>query len=736
MKDTPSTHAQQTLPLPLAFEALKILTDQHFITGTDVWRHATGGDSLSTFDPELAAVVQKQPPSKFGHAGALSLWTATHFCLALPMLSYAIRKYGTEDETTAVRTLSNAEIEKYFIAFPHIIRHYREYRELAAQFGKPDKLFWDNTLRGAFGNISEDTTAMNILKALPPYLRDTAQQVLSGGSDSLSGRIILAYLFHAGVSVDELPFDKRARQYLAPMHGSAPVQTLYERLIAAQTELSQLDPYLSEYNEARGLVLNQFLELVSWYARPHLVEMMVPGLTGAAEPAIRALLTLFADITQGGGPDYTVAAVKDLPSVQKFYATQSLEAIGRLSVVKDMLANVPAAITSDGEILRRLAGHLYSDSERQTAWSNAVYYVPDARRKAGFPVFRQDVANIIYCAGLFTEVTDDTNTLSPKKLKKLAGQLSTAQSSGQMRAMFQDERDLLDDVTADWERHYQGQEKLRLLHFVRQTFGLDMTRPIPIPLDEINKGFAQSHYDGRTYHLHYQEADKVLEMAIGLPPPAEPPASVRYQTIADSQPPRTAASGLPYSAWLEVSRKGEEWPIIIPVPGRGSFDPFGRQGSPHAGEVVGFGCSVHHASLAVLLAELASLGAGQAELEHVTAGFMGINREMHERRDLASFQLAQTIAAFRDGVSYDHSNYLASHPGMVPDETRPHLAAYARSGKKSLAWAEPQAARLAFGYPTLYPLQGKVRVDPRHSWYDGRAVELPEAAASWQVLTC
>ena len=736
MKQQSELRVERTIPLHVAFGTLQILSDQSLITSLDSWRHSTNRNSLSDIDVNLAQTVQKQPPSKFGPAKTPSLWTATHFYVALPTLSYVLRKYGKDDEATRNIVLSNDELKTYLPAFSYILRHHREYQELVAQFGEPTEVRLTKILAEAFSKNSTGTHVTQQLASLPDYLKEKASLVLSGQSDSMVGRIVLAYLLSQGTRPEQLPFDMRSGKYLAPIHDGAPTQTLYSRLIVAFNELVQLESLLSDYDQTQSLTLGAFLDLVSWYGRPHLVEMMLPGLTGAAETTIRSLRTLFADIIKNGAPNYTAAPLSELPSIQKFLATQSLETIGRLSIIKDILTHHSKHVESDGSIIRVLGQHLYDENERKHAWGNTTYYIPDANRSS-FATFRQDIADIIYCAGLFAEDNNMAGTVDPDGLKQLATKLLRAKTMNGLRRRMHAERRILDNLAIDWEVRYPGHERLRLLRLVRETFGIDIVKPIPIPLTELNKGFSGSYHDGRVYHLRYREAGEKLEMAITTHAEAQKPVHVRYYTLNDNEAARLTADGLPYSAWLKITHdKNKRQPIIIPVPGRGSFDPFGRVGSLHAGEVVGFGCSVHHASLAVILAELASLGASKGDLEQVAAAFMRINQAVHERYDLAAFQLAQIIAAFEDGSDYTYRDHLLAKQETIYDSSRPHLAAYARIGRKSLAWAEAPAARLAFGHPALYPLRQQSKVNPRQSWYDGRSVELPSTTFDWQVLNC
>lgn len=141
-KTDQTTRSSSVISIRDAFSALKVLSDQRFINGTDNWRMETGNDSLASFDGSLALAIQKQPPSKFGHADTPSLWTATHFYVALPSLSYAIRKYGQEDEQTSTIVLRKDDLKKYFIAFPYILKYFREYQQFERTYGVPSIELW------------------------------------------------------------------------------------------------------------------------------------------------------------------------------------------------------------------------------------------------------------------------------------------------------------------------------------------------------------------------------------------------------------------------------------------------------------------------------------------------------------------------------------------------------------------------------------------------------------------
>ncbi len=727
------------LPVADAFRALQVISNEQLLSGLDMWRHPTGHDSLQLYDPDLVTAIKKQPPSKFGPTDQPSVWTGTHFMLALPALSYVMKQYGEIDQTTSHKRFTSDDINRYFISFPYIVGHFQENKEYIKAFDVPSQQSWDDQLTSIYADIQPNADINKLLARLPSLLKAKTNRVLSGKGDSLLGRIVLAYFLEHGLEPEALHLERHTRAYLSSLtkHQAG---SYYERLIHAQVELLSLEPFLSTYDVQAGLELSSLLAVVKWFGRSHIVEMMSPGLVGAAEPVIAALLELFAKVIYDGGPDYTRPSLKDLPTVQSFRSAISLRVLGRLSLVKDMLSLTNGEQAADGVIIRRLAMHVFSDAERLKAWGNTDYYVPDSRpTRQSFKLFRQDIGNLLYAAGLVIETENKEATAEVVALKQLATQISLALSVRDMRRIIENDRALLETINADWQIRYPGHERVRQLRFVMQTFGLLPNRPIPISLSELNKSFNGSFLEGLTYHLQYREADSELHLDIELPETGKQTATKRtvtYHTIeSDKEVLPVTDDGLPFSAWLEIIELESDVPsVIVPVPGRGSYDPFGRVGNLHAGEVVGFGCSVHHAALSIALAELSSLGAKRRDLNRIKAAFMRINRSVHERRDLAKFQLAQMFEAFETGHVIALSDYLESRKDISYDKKRPYLSDYAKKGHKSIAWAEPQAARLAYGYPDLYPLRNGFSLDPRCTWYDGTCHELIGEKILWQAL--
>ncbi len=720
MKQAVQTNAGH-VSLSEAFHALQVLTMCRPFTGLDEWRQQAGGAGHGVFDPALAAMLAKQPPSKAGTLAQPSLWTALHFSIALPVLFWTIRKYS-EDPLTAGLQLSEERAARSFPAFMPIAAHYVEHRRLAGTVGTaPDAAAWrallDRHIQFPITSVGE------ALQALPSPLQKAAKDAVQGDV-SLAGRIVLAYLVEHGVAAAALGIDNRVKPYIEPI-GDGPRQSFFERLCAAYAELPQLAPFLDDYDGC-SVRLDAFLGLVSWYGRPHVVEMVVPNMSGAAAHAARALIALFKELVAEGSPDYTRPPTAELASVEKFRETQSLEAIGRLSFVEDLLYDAAHDKHAGGMVLRRLVTNMYPEEERQAAWGNAERYVPDVRR-TGFATFRQDVGNILYAMGLL-EQSDEGRS---RRLADAAWRVQSAATVFEIRTLVQMARVTVSETFENWRKRYASHERLRILRWLQHAFGLERLPLAPVPFEELALSFAGSTRGDSFYTVRLREAEDEGSWRVPLPALAHPLARVRYHTLAMGEV-RTSAEGLPFAAWLSItSPKGT---VEVPVPARGSFELFGRPGSAHAGEVVGFGCSVHHAALAVLLAELTALGAAQGELRQLLRSVMSLNDGVHERLDLADFQLEEIVTAVHQGRLLSYADYLRERPQLCEDASRPHLQTYTAGGPVSTAWAEPAAARLLFICPALYDA-ADAPPRPRASWYDGRDARLaPATPFTWQCV--
>lgn len=736
MSDINTAESPLQLSLAMVYRTLATLSESLSLNGRDSWRRQTGNDALVKIDPELAGAVTKQPPSKAGNVnGNSSLWTDVHYRLFLPGIEGAIRDYAHIDALNH-EYLSDKDAARYLPAFPAIREHFDEYQALqqhkAFQQNPPapiDGAWWDAQCRTAIETAGKEADVKQVISHLPSsFLKEKATAVLEAGSDSLTGRIVLARLKEEGFTSESLRIDPRTEKYLAPI-GKAESKSLYVRLRDTQLDFAELEPTFSAGKQTFATLFSAF----DWYGRPEHIETILPNLTGAAAPAARGLFRMFEDIKEKGYPDFTLREPETIATQAKqVHDRQDLTQIGRLALVEDIIGENG----TEGQDLRALATYLFSKEERVKAWGNAERYVPDNRQeKRSFALFQQDIADIFYMAALLEEREGAEANATP--LKSLAFTVKNAENFLQISDAVQAQGDILHAMKQDWQERYTGQERLRILDFVTQSFELEATKPVPIPLEELSKGFAGSTYDAtrRQYYIRYHEADETKELMVQLPPPTMQTKARTTQITyhADNENAHLSPEGLPYSAWLEVSHGNKNAPSIIPVPGRGSFDPFGRTGSPHAGEVVGYGCSVHHASLALIFAELGALGANRENLEQVCDELMQINPGMHLRKDLADYQMEQTLSAFgKEKQNLTYADYLAEHP-KPEDPKRQHLTQYTKEGEKPTLWAAPQAARLSFAYPELYP-QSPESLTPRSSWYDGRNATLTTKPLRWQAI--
>lgn len=464
MNDTPWNKSTQTLPLHVAFGALKVLSEADLVNGLDDWRASNGHDSLASFDPNLAQTVRRQPPTKFGHTEHPSLWTAVHFFLALPGLDYAMQHYGRNDATTRDLILTHAELTADFYNFLPIVGHYHEYQAIAKEFGPPTKEWWDKTLGLSLGELKGRPAVPDALELLPPTLARQAKRTLARTEDSLTGRIVLSYLLLQGYSPTEINLDPRVLSYLGPI-GHHIAKSLYERLTEAQQALGELTPYLEHYDPNGGMSVGDLLAIVNWFSNPDIVEVTTPELRGADMPAIESLLKLFNHLAEHGGPNYNQPPLTSL-LVEKFYETQSLEQIGRLSLAKD-ISSTDHHDLPDGAVLRRLAARLYSPAQRQEAWGNTDMYYPDTEgKRMPSNVALQDLGNILYCAALFEEQGILPSEERTQWLKQLAGEVKTSSDIAQVARFLAAHQGPLQKLYTDWESRYPGHPRVKLLKYI------------------------------------------------------------------------------------------------------------------------------------------------------------------------------------------------------------------------------------------------------------------------------
>ena len=256
------------------------------------------------------------------------------------------------------------------------------------------------------------------------------------------------------------------------------------------------------------------------------------------------------------------------------------------------------------------------------------------------------------------------------------------------------------------------------IHFISTYLGLEKPVPVPIPEAEIIKGLALKHLarEGKLL-IDYQEDGNAIHCEIAVPPTAAARITYHEKAVKD-------ADGIIYPAYLSV--RWERKTITIPVIGRTSYDPMGATGSAHAGEVIGFGCSMHHSSLQYALAMAAALGADREGMNRLKDSFMGINPELHQRQALADFQVEQVASAFETGKAITYRDWMNRHDVAAATADHEHTQDFSAMGGYTPSYRKAFAS-LAMSYPDLYPAGNETArtLSPRASFYDGRDVSLP-----------
>ncbi len=718
------------LPVKELFSSMLAINHSlSYMLGKDDWRRdildsdGKPKDSLSMFDSRLAMEVARQAKSKGGNWDRpkdWNVWPAVHIGLLLPTVGRVLESYAE-----AGAKLTYDETARFWSGFPYAVRHCKEYKEFAKEYADKTseqiKAEWDNKLELYFKKINADSGMQDILKSLPEPLNTKVSTALrhqkepAAENDSLVGRMILAYLAdRKDIPLERLNMHTGMQDYLKPF-SYAPqgykTKTLYERLLDLHVEgIPKLigDVPILDYRKDTQIPVSDLYRMYRWFGTGRAVEMVKPDLVGAAQLGVGELSALFDHLDEKYGlrcHENTVMADR----IELFRSVQSPEKLGRLSLVM----NIMDTNEKRGNALRVLAGRLWSEKELQAAWGNASIYVPESRNsKRDFGMFKQDIGNIIYSAGLFEEGRGNKKTAD--SLKSLAYAIKEAANDlDSVRNVLSENKDTINELVHDWQKHYPESGRSHIMQFVQQTFGLKPIKPIPIPMDDISLGFEGSQYrpDTRKYHIKYREAQETMGFDVLLPKRTVPKGKVKYHMETEGK-----------GAFLEIIRADGKM-LSVPVPGRGSYDPFGTTGSPHAGEIVGYGCSMHHASLAVMLAELASLGADLETLKGFKDKFMQINPDKHHRQNLADFQVAQIYTAFNEGHVISYAEYMGKNPEvrekLIAESGHEHTKQYLENPDREPTAASATRARLAYGYGDLYPCdEDKAKsINPRDSWY-------------------
>jgi hypothetical protein len=258
--------------------------------------------------------------------------------------------------------------------------------------------------------------------------------------------------------------------------------------------------------------------------------------------------------------------------------------------------------------------------------------------------------------------------------------------------------------------------------------------PVPIPIDEIKKGLSKIEYDHTTLSVVYTEAGNVSTFDVPIHKRTRNNiVSVKYVNKPTKQ------QWILYPDYY-IFRLDNEKEIIIPKIGRESYDLMGKTGSPHAGELVGFGCSVFHSTLQfvqVLASMLEDHNVVHLEqtLSTIRENFFKVDPSLHHRIHLAKYQTKQIVEAVIHGRTLTYADYVFKYvpkEEIQNQETHGHTQEYLNcvqdnrepSFEKFLA----RLTNLQNNFTDLYPrdFTSKAQVLPRVSFYDGSNVEIKD----------
>jgi hypothetical protein len=354
--------------------------------------------------------------------------------------------------------------------------------------------------------------------------------------------------------------------------------------------------------------------------------------------------------------------------------------------------------------------------------------VPNLER--GLEQFRQDVTTLLYATALNVENhavclpgKAEERLAHSATLKQLAWNIKTVDTinaliseigTAESKSALSYVKD--DAMFLEHNPRFHCPHAASGIHFISTYFGLEETAPVPIPEAEIKKDLTlQLLKSAGKLLVGYQEAGSKIQCDVTVSSTAAPLITYHEQAVKD-------ADGIVYPAYLSFRREGRS--ILIPVIGRTSYDPMGTSCSAHAGEVIGFGCSMHHGSLQYALTIAAALGADRSGLNTLKGSFMAVNSQWRQREALAGFQVDQVVSAFETGKAVTYREWINQHGlSAATSAGHEHTQDFLLKGEYPPSYREA-CASLAMSYPDLYPADHQIArtLSPRESFYYERDV--------------
>ncbi len=764
-------HVQEISLKDLFATLISVNAAVNSVAGINSWRISTGKIRLQYFDEELAQEIPYAPSKDVGNNK--SVWSQLHFGILFPVL----KKIGQMASPSVLEKIvfSEEEARKYFRFLDDLRQHldaHRKYiellnaivselslesRELPKDLAKMSKYTGsvDCFLTGMIFHLPEFPVALceglhglqrkdnkeshlmlwkswlgclpSDIKDLHPCLKDLLK---AARRNDILGRIIQSYYADVyGYSYEELGIPFQAHIYYMEKSVSkheldvSRVPTLHQRTLeyfCGELSSCPISP-LGDVTSAEMISLYS-----SWYRSPRVVEMVTASFAGAAEESAERIVQLMEDIYKLSEGQLDLRKVTF--TTNHLRSDDLLRRLGRLTMIMDVLAGGLGSHLS-GEGLRNLATKIWSSEARMKMWGQSNQYFPGEWQ--AFPEFCRDIAALVYAAALYLEdcqeksgFKEDGGKYVAEKgrsgvLKDLASLIKGSSHYEEIRRLLREHRETL--LSSDGSTL-----NVPVLQTISMSFGLCKPQPIAIPLAEILRGLPRLVYRDNVLRIQYQEGEDQGAWEIRIPSSSEESPRVRCfeQNVEQDKIPYPDGYEL---LWSDGAK------ILLPKIGRESYDLCGQSESAHAGEVIGYGCSVFHSTLQLVQLIAALLGGKKKVLEEIRAHFFSLNAQFHHRYYLAKYQSAQILEAVGERRKLSYLQWISHHfktSSLLNGEEYAHTQAFLASVENdkdaNFSFYSKRLACLAIRNPKLYPCCSKTRrkLSPRASFYDGREVIL------------
>lgn len=740
------------------------------VAGINSWRVPTGKIRLQHFDEELAQEIPYAPSKNVGNNK--SVWAQLHFGILFPVL----KKIGQMASQSSLEKIvfSEEEARKYFRFLDDLRQHLdahqkyiellnaifselsSEAKELPKNLAKMGKYRGsvDCFLTGMIFHLPESPVALcealqglermgnkeshltlwkSWLGCLPsdindlhPCLKDLLK---AARRNDILGRIIQSYYADVyGYSYEELGIPSQAHIYYMEKSVSKKEQEVSGAPTLHQRTLEYFCRELSScpISPTGDVTSSEMISLYSsWYRSPRVVEMVTASFAGAAEEAAECIVQLMEDIYKLSEEQLDLRKV--IFTTNHLCSGDLLRRLGRLTMIMDVLSGGLDCHLS-GKELRKLATKIWSSEDRVQMWGQSNQYFPGDWQ--AFPQFCQDIAALVYAAALYLEDCQEESRLEgngeedvaekgrSEALKYLAGLIKGSSHYKEMKRLLGAHRETLLSSSA---------MNVPILQTISMSFGLCKPQPIAIPLAEILRGLPWLVYRDNVLQIQYQEGEEQGTWEIRIPPSSEQSPKVRcFNQIVEEDK-------IPYPDGYELF-----WPdgasILLPKVGRESYDLCGQSESAHAGEVIGYGCSVFHSTLQLVQVIAALLGGREQVLEEIRAHFFSLNAQFHHRYYLAKYQSAQILEAIGKRRKLSYPRWITRHfknsfsllNAQEYAHTQAFLTSIENDESANFSFYGKRLACLGIRNPKLYPYcpKAKRKLSPRASFYDGREVIL------------